>query len=41
MRNHFHLVVVTPQGNLVAGMRGWCLETPEFKASLLEKWSAN
>jgi REP element-mobilizing transposase RayT len=27
MRNHFHLVVETPQGNLVAGMR-WLLSTP-------------
>ena len=27
MRNHFHLVVETPNGNLVAGMR-WLLEYP-------------
>ena len=26
MRNHFHLVVETPNGNLVAGMR-WLLST--------------
>jgi hypothetical protein len=29
MRNHFHLVVETPQANLVAGM-GWLLSPEEM-----------
>src|ERR1017187_5561544 len=43
LRNHFHLVVETPQPNWVDGMarefkpveRGWCLGSEEFRQQLL------
>jgi len=46
LSNHFHVVLETPQGNLVAGMkwfhvrklrRGWCLGSDSFRKELLEQ----
>jgi hypothetical protein len=36
MSNHFHLVVETPQGNLVEGMR-WLFSTEAFKREALAR----